>query len=55
MRFAEPILLWALAALPLVASRLHLVVRQGLAGFTQDGNGVLLLQDVGWVEARDVP
>lgn len=41
------------AAIPLVASRLHLAVRRGLTGLAEDGDGTLLLSGAGWTEGRE--
>jgi hypothetical protein len=42
-------------AMPLVASRPLLIARDGLTGFSLDGNGTLLLRGAGWKEDQGVP
>ncbi len=45
----------AQSALPLIATRPHLVMRRGLAGLRIDGDGTLLLDHAGWTGGRSIP
>ncbi len=45
----------AQSALPLIATRPHLVMRRGLAGLRIDGDGTLLLEHAGWTGGRSIP
>jgi hypothetical protein len=43
------------SALPLIATRPHLVMRRGLTGLRIDGDGTLLLDRAGWTGGRAIP